>query len=393
MGRFHPLQPAYLSDPYPYLARLRCKEPVLYSPDLQGYVLTRYADCADVLRDDVHFSSDPALESGGMGVSARTARERAALGTAPILANSDGAVHSEQRALLAEAFRTRAALDRRESVQDLVGTLVADIPAGKPVDFMRELAEPLSILTLLDLLGIAPEARDAFRRGVVGVMRGRLEGDRDEQAVEDSYHAAAELQDVVASARTGVVEHLTACVAAHEVRQDEMLMLLVHIATAGNAATAFAIGSALHSFALNPEAWDLLRSDPSLLTSAVEECLRFDSPTHLTTRFAREAAEVAGRHIPAGRAVYAVISSANRDPEAFPNPDSFDIARKPGRHLAFGGGPHFCLGASLARLEMEAVLSVLTQKFARLELADGGFEAAGTLFLRGPRRLVVTGRA
>jgi len=102
---------------------------------------------------------------------------------------------------------------------------------------------------------------------------------------------------------------------------------------------------------------------------------------------------VAGRHIPAGRAVYAVISSANRDPEAFPDPERFDIERKPGRQLAFGGGPHFCLGASLARLEMEAALGVLSQKFARLELATGGFEAAGTLFLRGPRRLVLTVRA
>ena len=392
MGRFHPLQPAYLSDPYPYLARLRCSEPVLYSPDLQGYVLTRYADCAEVLRDDVHFSSDPALESGGMGVSARTARERAALGTAPILANSDGAVHSEQRSLLAEAFRARAALDRRTSVEEMVTTIVAGIAPGKPVDFMRELAEPLAIKTLLDLLGISPEARGAFRRAVVGVMRGRLEGDRDENAVLDSYRAAAELQEVVASAGSGVVEHLRARVASHEVRQDEMLMLLVHIATAGNAATAFAIGSALHSFALNPESWDQLRAEPALLPSAVEECLRYDSPTHLTTRFAVQDAEVAGRHIPAGRAVYAVISSANRDPEAFPDPDTFDIARKPGRHLTFGGGPHFCLGAPLARLEMEATLSVLSQKFGRLELANGCFEAAGTLFLRGPRRLVLTGR-
>jgi pimeloyl-[acyl-carrier protein] synthase len=184
---------------------------------------------------------------------------------------------------------------------------------------------------------------------------------------------------------------LNAAVANGELNEDEMLMLLVHVATAGNAATAFAIGNALLAFANHPGAWSELRADPTLISSAIEECLRFDSPTHITTRFALDGAEVDGRRIPRGRCVHLVISAANRDPDAYPDPDCFDIARKQERHAAFGLGAHFCLGATLGRLDMEVALSTLLERFARLDLAPNGYEPGGTLHLRGPRKLMLVG--
>jgi cytochrome P450 len=395
VGKFHPLQPAYLADPYPYLARLRETEPVLYSPDLQGYVLTRYRDCAAVLRDDVHFSSDPGLESGGLGESVRKARACAPLGETAILANSDGPVHMRLRAVLAEAFRARSVIAWREPFQEIASSLVDGIEPGRPSDVMKLIAEPLPVIVLLEFLGIPTAERDTFRRCVVAIMRGRMDGDRAPQAVLEAQKATQELRTCVAERCSGapgsVVSTLNAAVENGDLSGDEMLMLLVHVATAGNAATAFAIGNALLAFANHPTAWAHLRNNLQLIPSAIEECLRFDSPTHITTRFALQDAEVDGRRIPRGRAVHLVISAANRDPDAFPDPDCFDIARKQERQAAFGLGAHFCLGATLGRLEMEMALSTLLERVATLDLAPNGYEPGGTLHLRGPRKLLLVG--
>jgi cytochrome P450 len=358
-------------------------------------VLTRYRDCAAVLRDDVHFSSDRGLESGGLGESVRTARECAPLGKTPILANSDGPVHMRLRAVLAEALRARTIISWREPLQEIAVNLVNAIEPGRPADVMKLVAEPLPVILLLEFLGIPPSERDTFRRSVVAIMRGRMDGDRSPQAVLQAQKATQELRTCVAdrcSAAPGsVVATLNAAVANGELNEDEMLMLLVHVATAGNAATAFAIGNALLTFANRPTAWAYLRDNREAISSAVEECLRFDSPTHITTRFALQDAEVDGRRIPRGRAVHLVISAANRDADAFLEPDCFDIARKQGRQAAFGLGAHFCLGATLGRLEMEVALSTLLQRFATLDLAPNGYEPGGTLHLRGPRKLILVG--
>ena len=390
MGKFHPLQPAYLADPYPYLARLRATEPLYYSPEMQGYILTRYEHCAAVLRDDEHFSSDPEVECGGIGDSVRRARARAPLGDAPILANCDGETHRRLRAVLAGAFRARTVAADREQIERFVGQAVAAMAPGKPVELMKQLAEPAPLVVLLEYLGVPPAERSAFRECVVGIMRARMDG---ETAVRDaeSHPALRQLRAVVSRSAesSGVLAELAAVASEGSLSEGEMLMLLVHVATAGNAATAFGIGNALLAFATHPEQWAALRADRNLLPAAIEECLRFDSPTHVTSRYALPGAMLGEKRIPPGRALHVVVSAAHRDPAAFEDPDVFDIRRARERQLAFGLGPHVCLGAALGRLDLEVVLTALLERFEALPLASNGYEPGGTLLLRGPRRLTV----
>lgn len=397
MGTFHPFQTAYRADPYPYLDRLRESDPYHYSPELQGFVLTRYQHCAEVLRDDEHFLSDPGVATNGMGDSVRQARRCAALGDTPILANSDGATHSRMRATLAQAFSPRALETQAPAIHETVERLLERFEPGKPVEVMSTVAEVLPVEVLLRFIGIAGECRDPFRACVVAMMRGRMDADRSREAAEESYAALRMLGHVfdrsLDDPGESLLRRLDASVNEGAISAPEMVMLVTHVATAGNAATAFGIGNMLLTLSSRPGDWERLRADPGLIPAAVEECLRFECPTHITTRFADEGARVGEKQIAAGRAVHLVVAAANRDPEAFPNPDQFDLDRKGERQLAFGRGGHFCLGAPLARIEMQTVLAAMLRRFSSLEVVPGCTTPGGTLLLRGPQRLTLIPRA
>lgn len=396
MGTFHPFQNAYRADPYPYLDRLRESEPCHYSPELQGFVLTRYEECAAVLRDESHFLSDPGVATNGMGDSVRRARECAALGSTPILANSDGTTHSRLRATLVQAFNPRAIEAQAKSIQEAIDLLLDRLHPNEPVEVMSALAEPLPVEVLLRFIGIAGECREPFRAGVIAMMRGRMDADRSQSAVQESFAALRMLGHVFDRSLDDpgetLLRRLDAAVGDGAISAEEMVMLVTHVATAGNAATAFGIGNMLLTLSQRPGDWDRLRANPQLVPAAVEECLRFECPTHITTRFAGEGAQIREKHIAAGRAVHLVIAAANRDPAVFPHPAVFDQDRKGERQLAFGLGGHFCLGAPLARLEMQAVLSAMLRRFSSLQQVPGCAALGGTLLLRGPQRLTLLPR-
>ena len=389
MANFHPMSAAYLADPYPYLARLRATDPVLYSGDMQGWVVTRYRDCELVLSDPKIFSSDPGEQGSGLGEHVRMARASTALGHAPILANTDPPEHGRLRSPVLGAFAPQQVEPRREPLTTVVNRLLDGIDCRRPAELMTMLAEPLPLVALLDHIGVPMGDRDAFRACVVGIMGARMMGESPEERATGSSAAAERLRILAREAPEGstILSRLREAVEAGTITEDEMLMLIVHIATAGNAATAFAIGSGLLTLARRPEAWAELRADTSLISGAVAEMLRYDSPTHVTTRFAVADTELAGRRIRKGQAVHTVVASANRDPEAFPDPDTFDIHRKVSRHASFGLGIHFCLGAPLGRLEMEVAITEMLRRFACIEMVPNGYEPGGTLFLRGPKRL------
>jgi cytochrome P450 len=299
---------------------------------MQGWVITRYADCERIFKDDEAFSSDPGRAAGGLGESVRMSRGCAALGGAPILANTDPPEHTRLRAVLSRAFAAREMASRKPDVERTVRGLLADIPAGRPTDFMKALAEPLPLVVVLELLGIPPEDRGAFREAVVGIMRGRMEASANAAAAQASYIAGRNLRSLLlergAREGVGLVARLAEEMEEGGLAEDELLMVVVHIATAGNAATAFALGNMLLALAQDPEVWSELRSDPELAPGAVDEALRYDSPTHITTRFALAETPLCGRKIRPGQAVHLVGAAANRDPEEFAEPDVFDIHRK-----------------------------------------------------------------
>lgn len=397
MGTFHPFQNAYRADPYPYLDRLRQTDPVHYSPELQGFVLTRYEDCSAVLRDDAHFLSDPSSSSGGIGESVREARQRCALGGTPVLANTDSPVHSRLRSTLAHAFSPRSVESQSDHIDDTVDRLLDAVQPGRPTEFMSAVAGPLPVEVLLGFIGVVDDCRDLFRGCVVAMMRGRMESDRSAEAAAQSYAALRTLGHILdrslAEPGESLLKRLDRSVQDETISAEEMAMLVTHVATAGNAATAFAIGNMLLALSQQPEAWEQLRADLDRVPAAVEECLRFESPTHITTRFTAGGACLAGKPLAPGRTVHVVIPAANRDPAAFPEPRRFDLSRRGSRQLAFGLGDHFCLGAPLARLEMQAVLTGMLRRFSSLEPAKGGYVPGGTLLLRGPQRLQLVARA
>lgn len=387
MAVFQPFRPAYLADPYPFLRRLREEEPVHRSRDFDAWVLTRHADALQVFTDEKHFSSDPTTSRGEMGEQVRKTRATAPLGDAPLLGNSDPPDHTRLRAIVNRAFTPRTVEAFRPDVEAMVNDLLNAIKPGAPFDFMRQFAEPLAVLSILAFIGVPPQDLNRVREWSTTIVTARsLEGANPAAfaaAARAREEFAAYLQSAPHSGVMGTL--LTAASEGERISLDEMMMLLIHITTAGNGPTAFALANAVAALAQHPEQYNLLRSDPSLVPAAVEELLRFDSPVHLVNRFVREPLEFGGRRFRAGDTVFIVTAAANHDPAVFEEPERLDVTRAPGRHLAFGQGIHFCLGAPLARLELDVALRAIGKRFATVEVPPAGLERAPDLLLRGPR--------
>ena len=394
MAFFDPFRPAYLVDPYPALAALRKSAPVHHSPDMAAWIVTGYEACLRILRDEDYFSSNPVNAGGPFGQMIAERREAVPLGMATILGNSDDPEHATLRTIVNRAFTPRAIAAMRPNVDDAIRRLLDEVPAG-PFDVMSALAEPLAPSMVLAHLGIPEEARGMFRQASLEIMRARAEGPESpavveaaDAAVETLMQALQEWDEAGAACEGSVLSTLFAAAhAGEELEPDDLLMLLIHISLAGNGPTAMAIGNAALHLASDREAQAQLRSDPALIPAAVEELLRYDSPTHAVARFALKDTPLGARKIKAGDSLYAMIGAANRDPSEFSTPDGLDFARGENRHLSFGFGMHFCLGAPLARLELQAVIEALLARFGQFSLVEA--ERGGSFMFRGPRRLVI----
>ncbi|MBN9493766.1 cytochrome P450 [bacterium] len=366
MAYFNPLRMAYHLDPYPALAQLRREEPVHRSKELNAWVLTAYETCNRVLHDDDTFSSDPIHAGGEMGASIAATRAAVPLGAAPIMGNSDDPVHARIRTIVNRAFVPRVISAIEPRLEDIAGRM-------------------------LEQLGIPADDRGTFRAGAQAILAARSEGPSRIQAASEAHNLMTAMlgrwQQSGDVAETSVLGTLLHAADDERLSPDEMLMTLIHIASAGNGPTAFAIGNAVLTIGQHREALARLMEGPEHLPSAVEEALRFDSPTHMISRFARRDADLGGRKIRAGDMAYVVIGAANRDPDRFPDADTFDTARTDNRHLSFGIATHFCLGAPLARLMIATALSAVMGSFGRYRLLEA--QRGGTLLLRGPGKLVI----
>lgn len=393
MAVFDPAQPDYQDNPYTVLAVLRERDPVHRSNELGAWIITSYELCDRILHDDDAFSSDPINASGVMGQSIAATRAAVPLGHAPILGNSDDAVHTRLRAIVNRAFVPRAIEAVRPTVEDIAGGLLDALPEG-PVEVMSSFIEPFVVLSVLEKLGIPAADRATFRSASRAVLAARAEGLARLPAAQaahavlldmlDRWHESGEVADT-----TVLGTLLTAAAEAERLTPDEMLMTLIHIASAGNGPSACAIGNAILAFGANPEALIQLIEDPELLTPAVEETLRYDSATHMIARFARKPIELDRRKVRRGDMAYVVIGAANRDPAHFDNADIFDITRQNNRHLSFGKAVHFCLGAPLARVMIATALSALIARYGRFRVLNA--QRGGTLLIRGPGQVVIAG--
>ena len=318
------------------------------------------------------------------------------LGEAPTVLNSDPPVHTRLRTLLNRAFTPRAIDGLRPHIEDIAASLLADAGrAGGRFDAVTGFAQPLPIIVIAELLGVPPSDRDRLKEWSTAIAN-TTNVLNTEPALAAARQATLELiaymDEVVAQRRTAPgADIMTALVQAEEggerLSHDELLAFSILLLLAGHETTTNLIGNGLLALTEHPEQAARLRADRALLPSAVEEFLRYDSSVQGAVRFARQTAEVGGRTIEQGSTLLLLLGAANRDPAQFPDPDALDVARSPNRHLSFGRGIHFCLGAPLARLEGDIAFAALLDRFPELRVAEGGAQRSGTLVLRGMGKL------
>jgi cytochrome P450 len=297
-----------------------------------------------------------------------------------------------------QAFTPRVVEDMRSHIGSIVDDLLDAVEANGSMDLIGDLAYPLPVIVIAEMLGVPPEDRDQFKQWSDRLVAG-LDPlvTRDVLALADE--AVAELRDYfaplfVARRAEPRGDLISALVGAEEegerLNEEELYATCILLLAAGNETTTNLIGNGTLALLRHPDQCVLLRDDPSLIESAVEEMLRYDGPVQLTSRVAMEDVWISGTRIAAGEFAVAILGAANRDPLQFADAASFKVAREDNRHAAFGHGIHFCLGAPLARLEAQIAIPRLLERMPNLQLAESKPVWRETTVLRGLKRLPVT---
>jgi cytochrome P450 len=268
------------------------------------------------------------------------------------------------------------------------------------MDLIEDFAYPLPVTVIAEMLGVPTEDRARFKHwsDEVSVVLGGDVAALSEKALRRATTAREELadyfQDIVRQRRKNPgIDLISALTQAEEeggkLSEDELYSTVVLLLVAGNETTTNLIGNGMLALLRHPEEMQKIWESPSRVPAAVEEMLRFDSPVQLTTRMAKTDLEIQGTKIPKGDWLYLVVGAANRDPAQFPEPDRFDVARVENKHIGFGAGAHFCLGAPLARLEAQIAVSSLREHFPKLRLGEETVEYRNNFNLRGLKSLPV----
>ena len=390
--------PRFKADPHPLYARLRADAPVhpITLPGRQpAWLVTRYADVLDVLRDE-RFAKDRA---NALDPQRRARQPWMPSLLKPLARNMldlDAPDHTRLRALVQKAFTPRMIEGLRDRVQALADGLLDAVPATGRFDLIRDYALPLPVTVISDLLGVPTDSRRQFHRWSRRIVATTSPRDLF-VALPAIWSFMRFVRRLFALRRAAPQDDLiSALIQVQEggdtLSEDELLAMVFLLLVAGHETTVNLIGSGTLALLQHPEQLALLRGDPALSRSAIEELLRYTSPVEIATeRFARAAITFAGTTIPRGEQVLAVLGSANRDERQFSQPDTLDLAREPNRHLALGQGAHYCLGAPLARLEGQIAIDTLLRRAPdlRLTVPPEALRWRRGLILRGLERLPV----
>ena len=388
----NPLDPAFRDDPYPSLRRLREVEPVNLTP-IGFWRLTRYADVNRLLHEV------PAGTRTTDGVLPGV--DESLSGQRQFMLQQDPPTHTRLRRLVSRAFTPRAIAALRGNVQRIVDECLDRVAPRGEMDVIADLALPVPATVICEMLGVPVGDRDRFTawtaQATYGLAAGVLPPEMLAQAAAAGMSLAAYFQELIAARRTRLGDDLLSALIRAEEEGDrlspsELISQAIGLLIAGFETTIGLIGNGLRALVEHPAELAKLRARPELAERAVEECLRYDGPIILTARVLHADVAFDGTTIPCNAKVLGMLAAANRDPAVFPDPDRFDIERQPNEHLAFGGGPHFCLGAYLARLEGQSAIGSHVARFDELSLRSRTVEWGPSLF-RVPGRLPLQFRA
>jgi cytochrome P450 len=367
-------------DPFPDLDRLRAEAPVARHAESGAWVLTRHADVTAAARDPRTFCSGKGILLSEIGAS---------YDTPPTMMHTDPPAHTRYRKLVQPAFAPSVMRALEAVIRERAERAVAALPTDGPVDVVADLAVPVPLRVISDLLGIPEDDWPRFFEWSEAAIPGATDWP-EERIAELMGEMVSYLLSTAAARRADPRDDVISLLATVEVDGEtlddtELAMFLVQLLVAGNETTRNALSGGLVAFAERPEQWARLRAEPSLVDSAVEEVLRWTTPVVYFLRTTTREVTVGDVVLPPDTPVVLHYLAANRDEAEFgPTAAVFDIARTPNHHVAFGSGPHFCLGAALARIELRAMLDALTARVATIEPA-GPVERSMSLVIAGVR--------
>ena len=399
LSLFHLLDPDVLADPYPLYAQLRQESPVLWDRFLHAWVLTRYDDVVEVL--------------GRFGAECTPSPDRLAeLGMqrlAPVaeimvkqMLFMDSHQHRRVRGLASHAFTARRVEKLRDHIRNIADGLIDRVIAYGEMDLMSDFAGPLPAIVSAEMLGLPTQDHEQLKEWsqTFAQILGNFQNNPD--GIDDVLNATSDMTEYLQRALTqnadaptvGLIGLLSqARLQGDRLTQEEVIANTIITMVGAMETTTNLIGNGLVTLLRHPSALEQLRRDPAMLPTAIEELLRYESPSQQTTRIAPEDLVLGGQQIEQGQSVIAVMGAANRDPARFADPDRFDLTRQDNRHLAFGWGPHFCFGAPLGRLEAQIAFEALLTRLPELELGGGPLQWRANLKLRGLEKLPIRWQA
>ena len=387
---FNLFDPAVRADPYRYYAALREKAAVAEIEPM-GFLVTRYDEVVELLRSPERYSS--VAMRAAMTVAQPEGDDE---GPPPMVITEDPPTHTRLRSLLNRGFTPRRIGLLEPRIREIAAGLFAAIDARGECDLVRDLAVPLPVMVIAELLGVEPERSHDFKRWSQAVLAtfGRIPDEAQRAASEAAFEELdAYIQEMVERRRREPRDDLISVLVKKEeedaLTSDELGGFVILLLIAGNETTTNLIGSTAIALTDHPDQLARVQADPKLLPNLVEEALRYTSPVQLLFRQTTRELELGGVKLPQGAVLLPCYAAANRDPRRFPDPDRFDVERDAQGHLAFGVGVHFCLGAGLARLEARVALEGLVPRLARLERCESEITWTDSPFVRGPKQLLL----
>jgi cytochrome P450 len=404
MNRYDLNSAEFLRNPYPVYDELRVNDPIHWSPENGYWIITRYADIVSQVQNDRLSSNRIAAHASRMP---RETKEHfrpffTAVGSWMLMI--DPPDHTRLRGLVNKAFTPGVLEGMRSLVQELVDEMLASVAGQGRMDIMTDFANPLPATVIAELLGVPGADQQQFKAWSddIAMGLGGIDSARTKEELFALYDFAQKSFLSLASYfRARVAELrakpsgnlLSALIQAEErgdrLTEDELFANCVLLMIAGHETTTNLIGNGILALLRHPEQKEKLRRDPVIIVSAVEELLRYDSPIQKMGRIALADLQIDGKQIARGDLVCLSFAAGNRDPEQFAAPAQLDVLRKPNRHLAFGQGLHYCVGAALARLEAQIAINTILKRLPKLSLETEDLEWNRNLTLRGLKSLPV----